>query len=114
MSPEALREVNAFFSTVMLAECPVPPVPPASAISDRWRNVKNSNELFEFTDRGLYSYETPSGRSTGTFRVQTNRLILTDSGGRVASFTFRLRCSINNIHLELDGERIYEGTYGRC
>jgi hypothetical protein len=114
MKPEALREVNAFFGTVMVTECPVPTVPPPSALSDRWTNVKNSNELFEFTDRGLYSYETPSGRSTGTFRVQADRLILTDSGGRVASFTFRLRCSISNFHLELDGERIYEGTYGRC
>ena len=41
-SPEALREVKAFFATVVVTGPPRPPEPPASTLIGRWWNVRNS------------------------------------------------------------------------
>ena len=114
-SDAAGREIDTFLRTVMVTD-PVPEELPASAIVGRWwKDAGNFTESYEFTSNGRYSFQTPlRGSQTGTYRVEGNRLILTDSTGRTTSHTFRLRCVAGDIRLELTGEHSYQSNTQRC
>lgn len=100
---EAPREIDAFMNVVDFREPDSDPVPPASAlVGSWWKDAGNYKFWYEFTHDGNYSYEAPAQqRRTGKYRVQGNRITLSDSAGRA----FRLRCVGGAVLLELDAEQ---------
>jgi hypothetical protein len=114
---EALRELTAFFDTVAFT-APGPPWVPASSPADlvgRWWKVASTAGgdryyWYEFTDKGLYSYETPfQERQTGTFRVQDNRITLTTTTGHATSRSFAFECVGSKLRLEFRDEKTGAG-----
>jgi len=114
-SDVAGREIDAFFLTVVVTD-PVPvELPPSALIGKWWKDAGSFYERYEFTSDGFFSYQTPArGSQTGTYRVDGDRLILTDSTGRTTSRTYRIRCVAGDYRLELAGEHSYQSTQQRC
>jgi hypothetical protein len=113
---EALRELTAFFDTVALRPPePAPDPLPSDLIGRWWKDAGNHYYWYEFADKDVYSYETPfQERRTGTFRVQGNRITLTDSTGNATSRIFHFECVGGKVRLELSGEAGYWSVHRSC
>lgn len=113
---EALRELAAFFDSVVLTPDGYKPDSAAFGLVGRWwKDAGNHYYWYEFTDNGLYSYEAPlEARQTGTFRVQGSRIAFRDATGRATSREFRFECVGGTVRLELSGEAGYWSVDRRC
>jgi len=105
---EALREIRAFFGTVALT-------PAASAGTAWWKNAGGSSYFwYEFTDKGVFSYDSPREDTQGTFRVQGNQIIFTTSTGVTTTRTFSSECVGGKVWLEISGEAGYWSVDKSC
>lgn len=100
-SDEAQREIGAFLDAVKFKEDWVDPVTRVPLVGTWWRDAGNYYVLYEFTAQGDYSYAAPAPQ-TGTYRVEGNRITLTDSTGRAISKTYRMSCYTGEVVLQLE------------
>ena len=119
---EALREIRAFFDTVALTPAASggtawgPPISGASGLVGRWwKNAGGSSYFwYEFTDKGVFSYDSPREDAQGTFRVQGNQIIFTTSTGVTTTRTFSSECVGGKVWLEISGEAGYWSVDKSC
>ena len=119
---EALREIRAFFDTVVLTPAAPadkgwrPPVSDASRLVGRWWKDAGGRNYFwyEFTDQGLFSYESPREDFQGTFRVQGSQITFTTSTGVTTTRSFSFECVGGKVRLEISGGAGYWSVDKSC